>query len=94
MAQYLTKLTLDSIRTLNLSEEDTNTVKRLLRHKRKSGKQPVKNPKTETFKIRLTETELKKLQNFAIAKNVSASQIIRNYIHRLPSAENTELDSV
>jgi hypothetical protein len=47
----------------------------------------VNPPKNAMLKVRMTEAELDKLQEFAITKNCNASQIIREYIHRLPNAK-------
>lgn len=58
--------------------------------KGKQRKRAVSLPKTALLKVRMTEAELDKLQDFAIAKNCNASQIIREYIHRLPNTKKSK----
>jgi hypothetical protein len=76
--------------TANIVDITTELAAFVAKHQSIKGKQrkrPVSPPKTALLKVRMTEAELDKLQNFAIAKNCTASQIIREYIHRLPNAK-------
>lgn len=57
--------------------------------KGKQRRRAVNPPKTALLKVRMTEAELDKLHEFAIAKNCNASQIIREYIHRLPNTKKS-----
>lgn len=44
--------------------------------------------KTNTFRVRLTDHELGKLQHFASTQGKNMSQVIHEYIHRLPNPAN------
>ncbi len=43
--------------------------------------------RTEWFKVRLTATELTKLNTYATGKGWNMSQAVREWIRRLPAAE-------
>lgn len=79
--------------TANIIDITTELAAFAAKHQSIKGKQrkrPVSPPKTALLKVRMTETELDKLQSFAITKNCNASQIIREYIHRLPNTRKLE----
>jgi cell envelope opacity-associated protein A len=88
MAQYITKVKQVTALYPNLNEENAAIVAKHLHLKRRKKSKVVTEPKTESFKTRLTERELSKLQNYAVKKGISASQVFRNYIRRLPNDED------
>ncbi len=88
MAQYITTNKQGLLCTLNLSDEQAALVNKFLRPKRRKKNKLVAEPKTESFKTRLTKRELSKLQDFAAKKGISASQVFRDYIRRLPNNDD------
>lgn len=51
-------------------------------------KRPVGRPgaiKEHTLRVRVTENQLKKLENYSRARDLSMSEVIRHYLNRLPS---------
>ncbi len=88
MAKHIPTNKQELLRTLNLSEENAAIVVKFLHSKRRKKSKVVAEPKTASFKTRLTERELSKLQSYAANKGISASQVFRNYIRRLPNDED------
>ena len=46
--------------------------------------------RTDWFKVRLTATELKKLNTYATGKGWNMSQAVRDWIRRLPAVGQSE----
>lgn len=56
-------------------------------------KRPVGRPaaiKEHTLRIRVTQIQLQKLENYAQERGLSMSDVIRNYLNRLPNSKINE----
>jgi predicted HicB family RNase H-like nuclease len=78
---------LERLQETDLEGDIRREIKKQILKDTKKPRKPPEKLRTELIKARVTEDELKKAQAYADKKGITVSQLIREYLRRLPALD-------
>lgn len=81
------KAALQRLREIGLEGKHARKIKQDIVKITKQPRKPPEKLKTKLLKARVTETEMLKAQLYADKKGITVSQLIRDYLRRLPAID-------